>query len=201
LALVIIAGRKKGLKLQIPPPSAARPTAAIVREAVFSMIAARVPGARALDLFAGSGAMGLEAASRGAGSVVLCDRNPESLKALRKNVSLFGDGFVAKALELSFPEGYPALKRYGAFDLIFLDPPYGDPEAASGFLASAPGLGLCAPEALAVWEMSPQTLKSLDGADTGAFALVKSRAWGARAAAILELKATGGSSRQYPLAD
>ncbi|MDR1041932.1 MAG: RsmD family RNA methyltransferase [Deltaproteobacteria bacterium] len=187
MALVIIAGRKKGLKLEIPPPSVARPTASRVREAVFSMVAAKVPDARVLDLYAGSGAMGLEAASRGAREAVLCDRDPEALGILRKNAARFRDGFDVKVVGLSFPEGYPALKRLGPFDLLLLDPPYADPEAAAGFLRAAPDLGLCAPEAMAVWEMSPGTLKSIADFDIGSFRTVRTRAWGARAAAILAL--------------
>jgi 16S rRNA (guanine966-N2)-methyltransferase len=187
LALIIIAGLKKGLKLEIPPPALVRPTAAMVREAVFSMISGRVEGARVLDLFSGSGAMGLEAASRGAASVVMCDRDAEVLKVLRKNAARFGEGFQVSVLALSFPAGYPALVRHGPFDLILLDPPYRDPGAASGFLVTAPVLGLCAPNALAVWEMSPATLKGISDADTGIFKVVKTRAWGARGAAILEL--------------
>jgi 16S rRNA (guanine966-N2)-methyltransferase len=186
MALAIIAGGRKGLKLRLPPPPAARPTAAIVREAVFSMVAGKVAGARALDLFAGSGAMGLEAASRGAASVVLCDRDPAVLAVLRQNASRFKEGYDVTVAALDFPGGFPALKRYAPFDLVFLDPPYREPEAASGFLKAAGALGACAPGAWAVWEMSPLTLMGLDGLDTGAFKPVKSRAWGARAAAILE---------------
>jgi 16S rRNA (guanine966-N2)-methyltransferase len=187
VALVIIAGSRKGLKLEIPPPGLVRPTASMVREAIFSLVAAKVAGARVLDLFSGSGAMGLEAASRGAGPVVMCDRDPDVLKVLKKNAGRFREGFRTTVCELSFPEGYPALRRHGPFDLILLDPPYGDPEAAPGFLRAAPGLGLCAPKAAAVWEMSPKTLKTIDDVDTGNFAVVKTRTWGARAAAILEL--------------
>ncbi|MDR1080467.1 MAG: 16S rRNA (guanine(966)-N(2))-methyltransferase RsmD [Deltaproteobacteria bacterium] len=187
MALVIIAGLKKGLKLEIPPPALARPTASMVREAIFSIVAARVVGARVLDLFSGSGAMGLEAASRGAGSVVMCDRDPEVLKVLKRNAARFREEFRATVRELTFPEGYPALRRYGPFDLILLDPPYGDPEAASGFLRAAPEMGLCAPKATAVWEMSPRTAKTIGETDTGRFTVVKTRAWGARAAAVLEL--------------
>ncbi|MDR2613668.1 MAG: RsmD family RNA methyltransferase [Deltaproteobacteria bacterium] len=186
MALSIIAGLKRGLKLESPPPATARPTAAMVREALFSMIAGRIPGARTLDLYAGSGAMGLEAASRGAASVLLCDRDPEVLRTLRRNASRFGEGFAVSVAELSFPEGFPALGRHAPFDLMLLDPPYAEREAPLEFLREAPGLGLAAPGALLVWEMAPATLKALPSLDTGSFSVTKTRAWGARAAAILE---------------
>jgi 16S rRNA (guanine966-N2)-methyltransferase len=186
LALVIIAGARKGLKLEMPPAAIARPTAAPVREALFSMIAARVPGARALDLYAGSGAMGLEAASRGAASALLCDRDPEALKVLRRNAARLGGGFGVKVAGLSFPEGHPALAPHGPFDLVFLDPPYAETGAPLAFMREAPALGLVAPGAALVWEMAPATLKGLPGMDTGPFAVARSRVWGSRAAAILE---------------
>jgi 16S rRNA (guanine966-N2)-methyltransferase len=187
LALVIIGGSRKGLKLALPP-AAARPTAAAVREAVFSMIADAVPGSRALDLFAGSGAMGLEALSRGAARAVLCDRDPEVLKVLKKNAARFGPEPAAAVLALDFPAGYPALAAQGPFDLLLLDPPYSGADLAPGFMRAAPGLGLCSPEALLVWEMGAAALKTLESADTGAFGLVKSRSWGAKAAAILRFR-------------
>jgi 16S rRNA (guanine966-N2)-methyltransferase len=187
VALTVIAGSRKGLRLEIPPPDAARPTAAVVREAVFSMIADRIPGARALDLYAGSGAMGLEALSRGAASAVLCDRDPRVLKVLRRNASRFGEGSGASVEALASPEGWPLLRRLGPFDVMFLDPPYADAGAPLAFMKAAPALGLSAPDAVVVWEMSPATLKAFPGMDTGSFSAVRTRAWGARAAAILLL--------------
>jgi 16S rRNA (guanine966-N2)-methyltransferase len=186
LALVIIAGAKKGLKLDCPPSDIIRPTAAIVREALFSMLGDKVTGASVLDLFAGTGAMGLEAVSRGAKSAVLCDREPEVLVSLKRNAARFREGFDVKVAALSFPQGMTALKRLGTFDMVFLDPPYDQPDMAMTFLARAPGLGILVPGATAVWEMSPRTLKTIQEAGTGTFKPVTFRAWGQRAAAILE---------------
>jgi 16S rRNA (guanine966-N2)-methyltransferase len=123
----IIAGRWKGRALEVPPGS--RPTSARAREALFSIVRDSVTGSRFLDLYAGSGAMGLEAVSRGAARTILVeekaavlDRNVARLGAASPEVEVLR-GFVAEALEL-------LCRRSERFDLIFCDPPYGSPADA-----------------------------------------------------------------------
>lgn len=101
-----------------------RPTTDKVKESVFNIIQFELPDAAVLDLFAGSGQMGLEAISRGAASAVLVDRDRGAGEAIRKNIAACGLGS-----EVRFYDGdaFEFLKRAGAksFDIVLLDPPYG----------------------------------------------------------------------------
>jgi 16S rRNA (guanine966-N2)-methyltransferase len=132
----VIAGRWKGRKLAVP--SGARPTASRAREALFSMLQDTVPGARVLDLYAGSGAVGLEASSRGASRVVLVEerggaiaRSLDRLRTEPAEVTLLAEA-VPRALE--------KLRSAGErFDLIFCDPPYRS-EPAAGLAGTITGL-------------------------------------------------------------
>jgi len=123
VTLRVIAGRYGGRRLQAPPGSATRPTSDRVREALFSILAARIEGARVLDLFAGSGALGLEALSRGAGRATFVERAPAAAAALRANVAALGaDAEVVRADALRWLRAASAGERQ--YDLVFLDPPY-----------------------------------------------------------------------------
>jgi 16S rRNA (guanine966-N2)-methyltransferase len=118
----IIAGEHRGRRIQAPPGEGTRPMLDRVREALFSSLGDLVDGARVLDLFAGSGSLGLEAASRGAASVRAVERGGRALKALRKNVETLGLGEsveVVRADALAPPSW-----GEGELDLVFLDPPY-----------------------------------------------------------------------------
>lgn len=130
----IIAGAAGGRRLETPTGEHTRPTSDRVREAVFSGLDARgvLSGARVLDLFAGSGALGLEAASRGASYVVLVDSSRQAAAVARRNAAVVGSAVVGAAevrVVLS-----PALRHLErcqerSMDLVFLDPPYALPEA------------------------------------------------------------------------
>ncbi|MFZ4682902.1 MAG: RsmD family RNA methyltransferase, partial [Terrimicrobiaceae bacterium] len=116
----IIAGSAGGLALTRPPDDV-RPTMDRVRAAIFSSLGDAVPGARVLDLFAGSGAMGIEALSRGAASAVFVDANPRSAACVKTNLRRTGlDGSVQTMDAMKFLELYASEQ----FDLIFADPPY-----------------------------------------------------------------------------
>ena len=118
----IFAGRWKGRMLEVP--SGARPTSGRAREALFSIVRESLRGAKVLDLYAGSGAVGLEAVSRGARRAVLVEQSPA---ALDRNVArLLADGSEVEVLRGVVAEALDALRRRGdRFDLIFSDPPYG----------------------------------------------------------------------------
>jgi 16S rRNA (guanine966-N2)-methyltransferase len=103
---------------------AARPTTDRVREAWMSILAAELPGARVLDLFAGSGALGLEALSRGAARAVFVENAPRSLRALQANVAALGAGPRAEVVRGDALR-YVAGLAPRSFDLAFADPPYG----------------------------------------------------------------------------
>ncbi len=120
--LRIIAGEWRGRRLAFPAAGGLRPTGERVRETLFNWLQAEVAGARCLDLFAGSGALGLEAASRGAREVVLVERSARVAAALRENVrALDADGRI-RVLNAD-------VRRFLAgqsqpYDLVFLDPPF-----------------------------------------------------------------------------
>jgi 16S rRNA (guanine966-N2)-methyltransferase len=125
----IIAGEFRGRRIQPPPGSHVRPTADRVREAWFSILGDAVPGATVLDLFAGSGALGLEALSRGAAHVTFVELSPPSLQALRGNIATLGVAdrvTVHRGDALRFVDRLPER----AFDVAFADPPYTTGQAA-----------------------------------------------------------------------
>jgi 16S rRNA (guanine966-N2)-methyltransferase len=119
----VIAGRYGGRRLKTPPGAATRPTADRVREALFSILGQRVQDARVLDLFAGSGALGLEALSRGARHATFVDSGPAALAALRDNLATLGaEAEVVRADAVRWLRAAPDGARQ--YDLVFLDPPY-----------------------------------------------------------------------------
>ena len=119
----VIAGRYGGRHLQAPAGAATRPTSDRVREALFSVLGARVEGARVLDLFAGSGALGLEALSRGAERVTFVDSAPAALRVLRANLAALGaDAEVVRADAVRWLRAASGGERQ--YSLVFLDPPY-----------------------------------------------------------------------------
>jgi 16S rRNA (guanine966-N2)-methyltransferase len=119
----VIAGTWGGRRLHAPPGDATRPTSDRVREALFAVLGGRVEGARVLDLFAGSGALGIEALSRGAAEATFVDSAPRALKALRANLAaLDAVAEVRRQDALRFVGGASAAAR--EYDLVFLDPPY-----------------------------------------------------------------------------
>lgn len=118
----IIAGTHGGLLLEGPDGDDVRPTYDRVKEAWFSSLQPRLPGARVLDLFAGSGALGLEAASRGAGEVVCVERDAEAAALIERNVE--STGLDVSLVLGSVPEVLRSTLGGRAFDVVLLDPPY-----------------------------------------------------------------------------
>ena len=121
----VIAGRLGGRRLKAPAGRRTRPTSERVREALFAMLE-DVDGARVLDLFAGSGALGIEALSRGAAGAVFVEREPAALRALRDNLAALGLG--PDVAEVRRGDAIRALRsaqrRAESYDLVFIDPPY-----------------------------------------------------------------------------
>lgn len=140
----VIAGTAGGRRLVVPKGDRTRPTADRVREAVFSSLQPRLPGARVLDLFAGSGAMAIEALSRGADHAVLVERARPALAAIRANLDTAGVADRAEVVAADLPG---ALDRVtGTFDVVLLDPPYAlDREVLAAVLARV--VDRCAPGA------------------------------------------------------
>lgn len=154
----IIAGQHRGLRLAVPgkgdPGARLRPSADRLREAVFSMLTMgrlgdRVTDAQVLDLFAGTGALGLEALSRGAARAVFVERGRPALALLRENLRRAGREGDAQVL-MADATRLPSCSGVQA-GLVFLDPPYGQ-GLGEPALASALAGGWIAPGAVVVWE-------------------------------------------------
>ena len=183
----IIAGRYKGLQLKAPSGLKTRPSADQVKEAMFSMLESRhdLTGLNVLDCFAGSGSLGLEALSRGAQKVVLCDNELTALAAIKDNMThLKLQDSEAIAKKLNWPGQASALKGEESFSLIICDPPYEKDFLVPLVLDALNNLQLIAFQALLLWEMSPATLLKL--AELPNWTPITSRTWGKRAAVIFQ---------------
>jgi 16S rRNA (guanine966-N2)-methyltransferase len=117
-------GRYRGRRLRVP--HGVRPSEGRIREALFSIWQSELPGARFLDLFAGSGAVGLEALGRGADAVVLVEGDPRVQRAAEESARSLDASAAVRAYRLRLPAGLAVLgQRERPFDLVFADPPYG----------------------------------------------------------------------------
>ena len=120
--LRIIGGQWRSRRLEFPDLPGLRPTPNRVRETLFNWLAPRLPGARCLDLFAGSGALGIEALSRGAAEVVFVERHPLAIRALRANLARL----KAEGARVDPVESLAWLQQPGTpFEIVLLDPPFG----------------------------------------------------------------------------
>jgi 16S rRNA (guanine966-N2)-methyltransferase len=150
----IIAGSYRSRTLEAPAGLATRPTSDRLRETLFNVLAPRIAGAVFLDLYAGSGAVGIEALSRGAASVEFVERAPAALKVLRANLSRLGLTAGFRIHAGSVGTVLRRMRPLKAFDLVFLDPPYDAAEeyAATLGLLGATAAGLVSPGALVIAE-------------------------------------------------
>jgi 16S rRNA (guanine966-N2)-methyltransferase len=152
----IVGGHLRGRALAVPKSSVIRPTADRLRESIFNILLHAygdpISGARALDLFAGTGALGLEALSRGAAFVLFIDERTEARALIRENVAALGLGGVTRIFRRNAGKlglAYPI----EPFSLVFLDPPYGRGLAEPALGAARAG-GWLTPDALVVVEES-----------------------------------------------
>lgn len=124
----IIGGQARGRTLRAPRGRKTRPTSERVREALFSILLSRLgglEGAEVLDLFAGSGALGLEAISRGACGAVFVDSGQASARIIRANTEALGYEDRCQVLAMATPRALRLLQQQGrSFDVVFMDPPY-----------------------------------------------------------------------------
>ncbi|HEY7297484.1 MAG TPA: 16S rRNA (guanine(966)-N(2))-methyltransferase RsmD [Xanthobacteraceae bacterium] len=164
----IVGGRLRGRSLAAPKTPAIRPTADRQRESLFDILAHGygdpVTGARVLDLFAGTGALGLEALSRGAAFVLFIDDRPEARGLIRENIAALGLGGVSRVFRrdaTKLGEAHPV----DPFSLAFVDPPYGQGLAEQALVSARRG-GWLLPAALLVIEESTEpAFKPPDGFD------------------------------------
>jgi 16S rRNA (guanine966-N2)-methyltransferase len=169
----IIAGSRKGHRIEAPKNAATRPTSDFVREAAFNLIGP-VDGASVIDLFAGSGAMGLEALSRGAASAVFVESDRGACRTLNANL----DKLRLDARVLCQDAARALAADTGTYDLVLLDPPYG----YEGRSRIAPHLArILAPDGLLVYETAAD-----DEPELGGLAVRTSRRYGSKRLTLFE---------------
>ncbi len=157
----IIAGSKRGCAIAAPKGLDTRPTLDRVKESLFGILQFEIASKRVLDLFAGSGNLGLEALSRGASFAFFCDASRAAARVVEANIQKLGFESRSKVLHCSFEAAVSALARSGErVDIVFLDPPY-----ASGLhekaLAALYSSGILAPGAILIAEHDPAGLPAL----------------------------------------
>ncbi|MBW8824177.1 MAG: 16S rRNA (guanine(966)-N(2))-methyltransferase RsmD [Xanthomonadales bacterium] len=121
----IVGGRWRGTKLPVPDVSGLRPSSDRVRETLFNWLQPVLPGARVLDLFAGTGALGLEALSRGAAAATLVERDRSASAGLRASIDRLGAADTARLVQAD-ALAWLAGTTGGPFDIVFVDPPFAD---------------------------------------------------------------------------
>jgi len=186
--LRIVGGRHRGRRLLAPPGNTVRPTSDRVREALFNILAhghlaadgVAFEGAAVLDAFAGTGALGLEALSRGAAEAVFIERDPEALAILRRNVALLAES--ARAQIVPGDATRPPRARTGCA-VVFIDPPYRSGLAAPA-LEALDRAGWLAPDALVIVELGARD----EFAAPDAFELLDQRVYGAARLVFLRRK-------------
>jgi 16S rRNA (guanine966-N2)-methyltransferase len=150
----IIAGSARGRPLKAPKGSSIRPTADRVRQSIFDILGQRMDGDRVLDLYAGTGALGLEGLSRGAESAVLVDQTAEASKLCRENADALGFGERVEVMKSRVEDAIALLAREGtAFTLVLADPPYAE-RACARILELLDASTLLAPAAKVMIEHS-----------------------------------------------
>ena len=143
----VTGGSLRGFQLAEPGGDRLRPTSARVREAIFNVLAARIEDAAVLDLFAGTGALGIEALSRGAARAVFVENHRSSARSIVQSLARAGMSERGSVVRGALPGALDAAE--GPFDLIFLDPPYDSEQASPTLSAAAP---LLAAGGLVVYE-------------------------------------------------
>ncbi|HSX25510.1 MAG TPA: 16S rRNA (guanine(966)-N(2))-methyltransferase RsmD [Chlamydiales bacterium] len=127
MTLRIIGGKYKGLLLKTPKSTSTRPTQGMLREAVFNICQNQINDARFLDLFAGSGAIGFEALSRGASHVTFVEQNKIAIACLKENIAKLNVALQTQLLPLPAARALPFLAKQSKFNLVYIDPPYDTP--------------------------------------------------------------------------
>jgi len=186
----IVGGRHRGRRIAAPPGEEIRPTSDRAREAVFNILAhggygvggaSAVAGAVVLDAFCGTGAMGLEALSRGAAQAILIDNEPRALVAARANVAALKEQANARVAAADATRPPPRPKDQPPATLAFFDPPYKSDLAATALAAFA-AAGWLAPGALCVVE---EASRGPELAPPPGFELLETRRYGAARIALL----------------
>jgi 16S rRNA (guanine966-N2)-methyltransferase len=186
----VIAGRLRGRSLKAPPGDATRPTGARVKEALFSILG-DVTGYKVLDLYAGSGALGIEALSRGAAFALFVESARPALACLRENLTKLDLSEASKVVSARVELVKGQLPAFGPFDLVLCDPPWKDAELALEALEGLAGLGIFSPAVQVVLEHAAKDKLAPGGAE-GALVVADQRRWGDTAITLMGL--AGGKS-------
>lgn len=175
----VIAGRLRGRPLQAPPGDATRPTGARVKEALFAILG-DMQDARVLDLYSGSGALGIEAMSRGAAHAVFVEAARPALACLRHNLSKLGLEAKTDVLAVRVEAAFDRLRARGPFDLVLCDPPWKDASSALEALETLAHGGILAPGARVVLEHSAKAPvgRSTEAGAHGWLSAYDRRHWG-----------------------
>jgi len=171
----ITGGSLRGRLLRVPTGKATRPTSSKVREAVFNIVGGRIVDARVLDLFAGSGALGIEALSRGAESATFVESSPAAVRAIAENLEKLELDERAQVMRGSAASALERLAAAGEkFRVVFADPPYAG-RAAEETLAAVAASGVLSPAAIVIVEHTKR--QELSG-QFGSLGLASSRRYG-----------------------
>lgn len=184
----IISGEARGRTLYAPQGAETRPTSDKIRGSVFNILGARVGEARVLDLFGGTGALALEAISRGAASAVIADTARAAIQAIERNArAVAGEDFGARVRVVRADYRAAIEKAAGPFDLVFLDPPYRMTDAYGDALARLDAAGKLAPGCVIVMERR----RSAEVAAGERFEVYDERAYGDTVVAFARPKRRG----------
>ncbi len=152
----VISGSARGLKLKAPDGLHTRPTTDRIKESLFNIIAAELYDIYFLDLFGGSGAIGIEALSRGAKKAYIADNNRQSIQVIKENLKKARFDDRAVVFGCDYAQALERIKNEGVrFDIIFLDPPYGKGLAAAA-MQKIVGLGLLASDGFIIAEQAAE---------------------------------------------
>ena len=180
----IIAGEQRGMHLVAVPGRETRPTADRVREALFSILGGRVQDARVLDLFCGTGALGLESLSRGAQTAVFVDRSLQAVAVARRNARTLGVEHRTSFLQMPAVSALRVLaNRTERFDGVFVDPPY-DTEQLEAVLSGAHFRSICRDHCWVVLEHRSSKVLSVGDA----WRIVRQTRYGDSSLTILEAR-------------
>ena len=150
----VIAGEFKSRKLRTVDGQATRPTSDRLKETLFNLVQSRIAGSTFLDCFAGSGSIGIEALSRGAGFVVFVEESPHAVKVIRENLASLGEDGIARCQILGRKAETSLKSLERKFDIVFIDPPYADADQYPRVFEQLQNCELLSDEALVVAEHS-----------------------------------------------
>lgn len=184
----VIAGSQKGRRLLSPEGTSLRPTSDRVKEALFSILNARISGARFLDLYAGTGAIGIEALSRGAQHATFVESHADSLRLLRENLARCGLTAQADIHPCTASAYLQRGQPQEAYDLVFADPPYQETADSLAMLSALSVSAIIAPTSTVILEHGS---KSTLSPEIGRLSLVRQYRYGDTTLSLFSLQAEG----------